>query len=161
MTAPSYQINESPAVDKSIQSIYANYLQLMVNCTKDEKLREDFIKNPRPFLNEVGMTIPNSAKILLDDEDLDRPKVYIKTKDGKIKIQEQRLGLQLNYESARDGEQNESIVLKNQAEIKISVQEELKHCDVVVTLPFLNSKVDMLGEVKFSDNSEIILSGCC
>jgi|GEM_PF-4486581 len=161
MNAFNTNINQSDEINGKIRNICANYWQLMVDCAKDEALRADFIKSPHPYLKEVGMVVPEGAKVLLDSENAEWPVVFIKTKDGKIQVQEQKLGVNLTHTPNSGKEQNENILLKSQGEVEIKVQQALKDCDVVVKLPFLDAQMDMLNEVKFADGAEIILSGIC
>ena len=74
MNTPDMVASESKAIDEKIKSISVNYLQLMLDCAKDETLREKFLKSPGPYLNErVGMKIPESVKVIPDTKKLQWP----------------------------------------------------------------------------------------
>lgn len=161
MVPSSVDVKESKAIDEKIRLICVNYWQLMIDCANDESKREDFMENPRPFLNKVGMTIPDGVKILLDNVNPGWPTIYIKTTDEKIMVGEGKLGVHIIDELKSGQKIDERMKLTEQAEVDVNVNEELKNCDVVVKLPFMDAKVDLLGEFKFSDDSEIILSSCC
>ena len=133
----------------------------LIECAKDETTREKFFENPHYYLNEkVGMKIPEEVQVLLDAQKLTWPEIYIKIEDEKIYVGEGRLAIEVIDELTSGSKIDEKTKLTEQAEVDVIVHEALKNSQVVVKLPFYDARSDVLGEVKFADDTEIILTTC-
>ncbi len=160
MNAPVMEVEKSETIDERIRSMCVNYMKLMVECMEDDTVREDFLSNPHPYLNDkVGMKIPNNVGVMFDENLARWPSIYINTPDGdKVAIKESSLGLEVVSDLISGTKIDESWKLAERAKIDVKLHTSLEKSDAVVVLPFIDPRVDILGEYKFNDGSEIILS---
>lgn len=156
MSIETLNVRESKEIDEKINSIVINYLQLMIDCAKDDNVRQDFINNPHPYLDKVGMTVPKNVKVILDEK-IDRwPAMTIRNGNEEILIEESHLSYGVS-----NGKKENKVELKKTSEVKLSLDFNLENCDeAVVRLPFFEDRGDLLTIVNFKDNAEVILS-CC
>ena len=153
-------VSESKAIDDKIKTIVINYLQLMIDCAKDDNVRDEFMERPHPFLREVGMSIPDSVEVVLDNKETRWPEIKI-TADGKqISVEESRLQYSITNMMESGTTLSESEELGKTSEVAVDVNVALSESDAVVRLPFFDAKGDLLTEIKFTDNAEVILSTC-
>lgn len=154
-------VKQSHKIDQQIRDICINYMELTLACGRDKKKRDSFLENPHLYLNECGMVIPEKVSIHVKVGQ-SFPALYLKTAEGKIAIYEGKLCLKV-VEEMRDHPKNiERVVLKEPGEIDVNVNASLNDPDVdgVVVMPFFDLYTDILGEVKFQDGAEIILTSC-
>ncbi|WP_321495204.1 hypothetical protein [uncultured Desulfobacter sp.] len=161
MSAEEITVKKSHKIDQKIRDICINYMELMLTCGRDEKNRDSFFENPRPYLNGIGMVIPEKVSIHLKVGQ-SFPALFLKTAEGKIAIYEGKLCLKVVEEMRDHTKHMEKVVLKEQGEIDVNVHASLNDPDVqgVVVMPFFDLYTDILGEVKFQDGAEIILTSC-
>ncbi len=160
METPIIGIKDSKVVDEKIKNICVNFMKLMLDCMEDEKLREDFTKNTHDYLNnKVGMKIPKEVGIILDVKGARWPAIYVKEPDGdRIAIKEGAMGIEVTADLVSGIKQTTNWPLKKHEEIDVKIHASLKESNVVVVIPFFDASADVLGEYKFSDGHEIIMS---
>jgi hypothetical protein len=160
-------MNGQGSVEERIKNICVNYFKLMIECAENETTRTDFQNNPHQYLNKIGMNVPDRARIHLDTKGSLWPVVYIKTEDEKIAIAENKLALEVieEFPSEKDLiesiQKREHIHVKALSEVDVTIHEGLKQSNVVVKMPFLDAHDDILTDIKFSDDAEIVLTGAC
>ena len=156
---PVFGVSESKKTDDKIRSICVNYMQLMLDCAKDEKIRNSFIKYPHYYLNEkVGMKIPKSVTIVLNAKTMGWPVLHVRAKDGHhYDVYEGVLSVDTlsDMKSEKTGKKVKTV---DQAEVDVYLPEPLKGSEAVLTIPFIDVNSDNLSEIKFTDDQEIILS---
>ncbi len=163
MGAPKISVTDTSrnAQDK-IKAISVNYLQLLIDCANDEAVKQDFLNNRHHYLNEkVGMRIPESVAIELDYEHKRHPEIYVKAENGTVFVGEGNLAIEVINELASGEKIANNLKMKEQAEVEVRIDRALQKSRVVVNLPFFDVKNDLLGVVKFNDDSEIVLSTSC
>jgi len=161
MSAEEITVKKSHKIDQEIRDICINYMELMLACGRDEKKRDSFFEDPRPYLKGIGMVIPEKIFIHLKVGQ-SFPALFLKTPEGKIAIYEGKLCLKVVEEMRDYTKHMEKVVLKEPGEIDVNVHASLNDPDVqgVVVMPFFDLYTDILGEVKFQDGAEIILTSC-
>ena len=59
--------------EKTKTNVFANFLDFMADCARDESLSADFIENPRQFLNEkLGLSVSSDVEIVLEESNHNR-----------------------------------------------------------------------------------------
>ena len=95
------------------------------------------------------------------------PMVYIKTKEGKIVVAENKLAVEVMDQFPSGDElveslhKREHIHLKEWGEVDVNVHQALQDCDVVLKLPFYDVHDDLLTDIKFGDKTEVVLTVGC
>ena len=150
-------------VKEKVESICINYLKIMSRCISDSKFKEEFISNPRPYLEEeVGMRIPEKAKIILDPNGRHWPEVRINTGNGTIDFIEHALSVKEDKWQNTGVVESNTITCDKTEQVIKDINANLDDCEVLVILPFFTSDTDLLTEYKFKDDNEpsIVLSSC-
>lgn len=157
--------------EEQIKELCTNYFNLIIECGENEQKRKDFFNNPRPYLNKVGMKIDEDIQVHIDTKTgMGWPSVYIKTKNGQIVVAEKSLGVdvmkRIGIDIDGDGdidkiiEEHQNINIKPGGEVDIDIDHKLDDCKVLAVIPFFDIRNDPLTEIKFNDETEILLS-CC
>ena len=149
MSVEAITVRESQEIDDRIKNICLNYMQLMLECCRDKHKRDSFLKNPRSFLNYIGMVIPEGVPILLE-VGLNFPALHIKTPEGKIAIYEGKLSIEVMHDIKDYEIENKKVTLKDMGEIDIRINEALSDPDVeaVVVMPFFDLYSGVVGVVR-------------
>lgn len=151
-------VTESKAITRKIRKICVEYMKLMIQCAESETIRDKFMADPHKYLRDIGMKIPESAHVILDNKNPTWPVVYMKGDDETIIVTETKLGVEVMEDFKVGADSDEDIHRKQQGEVDVKITEKLSDFDVVVSLPFFDAHTDMLTDIKFSDGAEIILS---
>ena len=148
-------------MDGAIKATCINYMELMLDCGKDRHKRDNFLENPRPFLDYAGMDIPEEVPILLE-VGLNFPTLYISAGEGKVRSYEGKRSIKAIRELRNPEGDSGEARMKEISEIEPEAAAKLGEpgVDAVVVMPFFDLYSDMLGAVKFQDGAEIILSSC-
>jgi len=160
MKKPDVTIEKSETVNEEIRSICVNYMRLMADCMENNSVKDDFLKNPHPYLNDkVGMKIPENIPVMFS-ENLSRwPAIYIKTPEGdNIAVKEANLGVSVLADMASGAKLDETWKVTEPARIDMRINVSLEKSQAVIVLPFMDPGADVLGEYKFSDGAEVVLS---
>ncbi len=152
---------------EEIKTMCTNYLQLMLDCANDEAVRDEFRDQPGKILNERNiMYFPEKVHVKLDTKKRRWPVVYIKTKDEKIIIAENRLAVDViesfptDKHVAESYKNHEHIKMKSLSELDYDVHAALKNSDIVAVVPYLDIYDDVLTDIKFEDDGEVLLTAC-
>ena len=161
MNVDATAVQGSPGVDEAIRDTCINYMNLMVECGKDQHKRDRFIEDPRPLLSGAGMEIPDDVPILLE-VGLNFPTLHVKENGGKVATYQGKSSIAVIGDIKGHGKYADKGTLKDSADLDPKVNETLAEpgVDAVVVMPFFDLYSDMLGVVKFQDNAEIILTSC-
>jgi len=159
-----FTVSKPEGVDEKIRNIYINYVQLMLDASRDKKLWDElFSSNERRLYylnNKVGMTIPAGVHVIFDTDSLHPPKIHIKDKDGQIFISEGSEPFKV-IEKLNNGEEiQDKMKVTSPEEIDMTIHEGFKESEVVLHMSFMDPSRDMtLFVLKYSDQ-EVVLSTC-
>ncbi len=160
---PDIVVKKSKEIDEQIRSIYVNYMQLMLESAKDEKLKKELFSDNKKrveYLNkQVGMTIPNGVHVMFRLKGLHYPKIHIKDKDGQIWIDESDTFKILEKLSTGE-EVKTSMKITTPEELDVDLHQQFKSNDIILQLPWVDPSVDhVLFELKY-EGGEIVFTTC-
>jgi len=161
---PTLTVTKPKGVDEKIRSIYVNYMKLMLESATDEALKKElFTSNEKRlyyFNNVVGMTIPDGVNIILKTGNLNPPKIYVKTDDGKFFIDEGTAPFSITGKIKAGGVVTDTMMETTAENIDLSIHKAFEKSNIILEMPFLDPAKDLtLFELKLGDK-EIILSTC-
>ena len=148
-----------------LKKMFAGYLQCMVKCTEDDEWSQEFQKNPRKYLNEAGMRIPEGVNVIMDDT-VYWPTTYIRTEQGEVAIVEKNYHVDITDKLSDDEkilgsiQEGKHIAFEKPVHVAVDVKEALKDSKVAIRFPFYNAQAQNFMEIKFADNSEIVMCTC-
>ncbi len=149
-----------------LQEMSTGYLRCMLKCAEDEDYCKKFLKDPRMYLNkDAGLRIPEGVKVVMDDT-VYWPTTYIKTEQGEIAIVEKNYHVDVVEKYSDDKHvigsvrEGKHIDFKKPVDVEVDVNESLKDSTVVIRFPFFNVRAQDFMEIKFTDESEIVMCSC-
>jgi hypothetical protein len=161
---PTVSVKSPKGIKEKIRSIYLNYMQLMIDCSKYETLKAQLMTSNEKrlfYLNEVvGMTIPEGVEVILEEKS-NGPRIYIKAENGNIHIHEGSASLEIMEKLNNDETVKEKMRVATAEEVDVNLHQVFKNSNIVLKLPLIDPAQDlMLFELKYGD-SEIVFTTCC
>ena len=154
-------MNLETEMDGAIKATCINYMELMYDCGQDRGKRDSFLENPRPYLDNTGMAIPEEVPVLLE-VGLNFPTLYVAAGGGRVRSHTGKGAINAIRNFRNPGAEVGEGASQEISELDPKVAEKLAEpgVDSVVVMPFFDLYNDMLGAIKFQDGAEIILSSC-
>lgn len=168
---------------KSLKEVWINYAKFIIQCAEDERLKRDFLMNPRPHLAELGMKIPESIGIVLDTAGgSNRVSLYIKSEEEQLVLEERGDKMTILEEALLSENPIQEIIASRQTKIhelqdkvgqldkstpsiigkvSMTLKKKLEDCEAVLRIPFFDPDRDIFGEVKFADGEELLVTCTC
>lgn len=150
------------SVPMTAQEGYQAYMELMVELMKDDEKRKKFEAcgaETRQMLETAGMKVPENAIIRLDRSQRRWPGAQIWTGTEAYDFSEGALSLHVHVDSAKENLEKE-FKLDKPGEVKFNVPKKFDECGVLVILPYFDKNTDVITDINFDDNREILLTGC-
>lgn len=141
---------------------YQAYMELMVELMKDEEKKKKFEEcgpEAREMLRNVGMIVPEHAIIRLDKDQRRWAGAHIWTGTEEIDFTESALSVTVNVDSSSEHIEKD-VKLDKPGEVDFTIPKNFDECGVMVILPYFDKNTDIITDINFSDDKEILLTGC-
>ena len=135
--------NDVDRVKTDISGIFVNYLQVLHDCATDKEYRRKFEDNPRPILAEIGMKIPEDAKIILEPDKRRWPGVFIDSIYAEDKVYPPTGYRGIGEGGAKTGEDGTVPTMKKD---RLEIREGALEVDQITTYDTEENRIDSNGE---------------
>lgn len=169
--------NDTELVKGHISDIFVQYLGVLQKCATDKEYRRQFEDNPRPILADIGMKIPQDAKIVLESDKRRWPGVFIDSinaeKTERLEIQEGPLKIdrmtRYNTQEDNAGANGEQIKIIEKKEttsyfkpqiIEVETGKTWDENRVAVVIPYFDVEKELYAKIKI-ENEEVVLTAAC